>query len=242
VVPRTRRDALALVAAVVLPILVCLLIVPFRSTFPPADAALILVVVVVAVAADGSRVAGLVAAVVSGLAFDVLLTEPYGSFAIANRANVQTLVLLVIVGAAVSEIAVRGRRHRMAAAVDQAYLEGIRRATEAVATASEPRDVVRQVGAELSVLLDLRDCRFEYDTFIGRHPRLEADGRILVDGASWPVDTAGFPPDDVELLVRSGSRVQGRYLLSGDAGSRPSLAARQVAATLGEQVGAALTG
>lgn len=52
------RDRLALVAGLVGPFLVALVLVPFRTDLSRTNAALILVVVVVAVAALGSRTAG----------------------------------------------------------------------------------------------------------------------------------------------------------------------------------------
>ena len=53
---RTYRDQIALVAAVVLPLGVAALLVPFRSSFANTASALILVAVIVAVAALGNRV------------------------------------------------------------------------------------------------------------------------------------------------------------------------------------------
>ncbi|MGA5500046.1 hypothetical protein [Streptomyces umbrinus] len=56
------RDRLALLAGLAGPFLVALLLVPFRTDLSRTNAALILVVAVVAVAALGSRVAGVLAA------------------------------------------------------------------------------------------------------------------------------------------------------------------------------------
>ncbi|MGY4983559.1 hypothetical protein ACWCYL_41640 [Streptomyces sp. 900105755] len=54
---RTVRDRAALAAGLVAPFLVSLVLVPFRSDLSHTNAALVLVVVVVAVAALGSRLA-----------------------------------------------------------------------------------------------------------------------------------------------------------------------------------------
>ncbi|MEV6947856.1 hypothetical protein AB0N07_39105 [Streptomyces sp. NPDC051172] len=56
------RDRLALAAGFAAPFLVALALVPFRTSVSHTNAALILVAVVVAVAALGSRTAGVVAA------------------------------------------------------------------------------------------------------------------------------------------------------------------------------------
>ena len=57
------RDRLAVLAALVAPLAVAAVLVPFRSSFPNTDAALVLLLVVVAVAANGYRLAGFLAAV-----------------------------------------------------------------------------------------------------------------------------------------------------------------------------------
>ena len=63
-------------AAVVLPLGVAAILVPFRSSFAGTAAALILVAVIVAVAALGNRVSGFVATVSATLCFDYFLTAP----------------------------------------------------------------------------------------------------------------------------------------------------------------------
>ena len=61
--------------------------------------------VVVGVAALGSRAAGLVAAVSSAACFDYFLTAPYDQFRIGDRSDIETTVLLLLIGAAVTELA-----------------------------------------------------------------------------------------------------------------------------------------
>ena len=60
------RDRLAVLAALVAPVAVAAILVPFRSSFPNTDAALAMILVVVAVAANGYRLAGILAARVDG--------------------------------------------------------------------------------------------------------------------------------------------------------------------------------
>ena len=58
---------------------------------------------------------------------------------------------------------------------------------------------------------------------------------------AWAVDSFGLPADkDTELVVESGGRFMGRFLLRADPRTRPSRAERMVAAALAAQVGAAL--
>ncbi|MFD2122550.1 DUF4118 domain-containing protein [Streptomyces cirratus] len=71
-----HRDAAALFAALAAPFLVALALVPFRTDLSATNAALILVVAVVAVAAVGTRTAGAVAALSAAVWFDFFLTSP----------------------------------------------------------------------------------------------------------------------------------------------------------------------
>ncbi len=96
------RDRLALVAGLAGPFLVALALVRFRTDLSRTNAALILVVVVVAVAALGSRVAGAVRSLSAAASFDFFLTRPYQTFDITASADIETAVLLLVVGLIVS--------------------------------------------------------------------------------------------------------------------------------------------
>src|SRR5499425_985611 len=119
------RDRIAVLAALAAPLLLTVILVPFRASFPNTDAALALILVVVAVAANGYRLAGYLAALSAAVWFDFFLTRPYEQFAITRRADIETTVLMVLVGVLVTELAVRGRRHREVAATKAGYLASI---------------------------------------------------------------------------------------------------------------------
>ena len=70
------RDRLAVLAALAAPAALAAILVPFRTSFPNTDAALAMLVVVVAVAASGYRLAGYLAAVSAAAWFDFFLTQP----------------------------------------------------------------------------------------------------------------------------------------------------------------------
>ena len=101
-----RRDRLTLVLAVLAPFAASLLLVSVRADFDNTQIALVLVVVVVAVAAYGNRVAGFVAALSAGVWFDFFFTQPYQRFTITDRPDIETFVLLLVVGLTVTELAV----------------------------------------------------------------------------------------------------------------------------------------
>jgi K+-sensing histidine kinase KdpD len=133
-------DRLAVLAGVAAPLALAAVLVPFRAGFPNTDAALaMVVVVVVAVAANGDRLAGVLAAVSTAVWFDFFLTQPYERFTITRRTDIETTVLLLVIGAAVTEIAVWGRRHYAIANRRAGYLDGINNAARAVAAAAPRR-------------------------------------------------------------------------------------------------------
>jgi Domain of unknown function (DUF4118) len=233
------RDRVALIAAVVAPLAVAAALVPFRDSVPNAGAALVLVVVVVAVAANGHRVAGVVAAASAAVWFDFFLTTPYERFTITHRADIETTVLLLLVGAAVTELAVRGRRQRRLVVTDAVYLAAIGSTAELVASQANPRAVIDQVSVQLISLLGLRGCRFERGR-TGGLPRLESDGQVRIEGGSWNLDEYGMPSAGVEIVASNKGSNYGRFVLAPVPGTLASLAARQVAVILVNQVGAAL--
>jgi hypothetical protein len=236
------RDGVALAAAALGPVVASALLSLVRQQFPATDAALVLVLVVVAVAANGYRLAGDVAALSAAVWFDFFLTRPYDRLAIDRPVDVKTTVLLLIVGFAVTELAVWGRRQAALASGRSAYLDGIRAATEVVASGGSGWDLERNVAQTLIELLGLASCRFEYGVAgVGDPARLRQDGEIEWQRGLWDVDRKGLPTDvDLELIVESGGLLVGRYLMRANPGSRPTRSQRLVAVTLAVQVGAAL--
>ena len=236
------RDRLALLLALLAPFAVSAALVPFRGRVANTHVALVLVVVVVAVAANGHRLAGILTALSAGVWFDFFFTEPYQRFTIDDRSDIETLVLLLVVGVVVTELAVWGRRQHALASREAGYLAGIEAAAELGATGGSGGALVREVSDQLIRTLGLRGCRYQPGMAgIGNPPRLRRDGQVVWKGSIWDVEQKGLPVDgETELLVESGGRLHGRYMLSAAPGTRATLAQRRVAVTLADQVGAAL--
>jgi hypothetical protein len=234
------RDRAAIVAGALAPVAVTAALVPLRASVANTSVALLLVVVIVAVAAVGNRVGGLLAAVSAAIWFNFFWTEPYYTLAINARADVETAVLLLLVGVGVTELAAWGRRQQAAAEREAGFRDGILAAAEAAATGDSPSAVIDRVAGQLVPLLGLERCRFDYGTGLD-HPRLEHDGSVVWRRRRVDVDADGFPSErPTELLVESGGRFRGRFLLTARPDTRTTRTERLVAAALADQVGAAL--
>jgi K+-sensing histidine kinase KdpD len=239
-----RRDVVALLAGLLGPLAVAAALLPLRGHIANTDVALLLVLAVVGVAANGFRPAGWLTAVSVAVWFDFFWTRPYEQLVITARADIETFVLLLAVGVAVTEIAVWGRRQHARASREAGFRAGILAAAEAAATGDSPSAVIERVCAQLVPLLGLESARFVYGTGLD-HPRLEHDGSVTWRGQIVDVqrDRLPQPPErPLELVVESGGAFRGRFLLTPRQEAHPTRTERLVAVALADQAGAALAG
>ena len=232
-----------LAASVLAPPAVCALLTPFRDSFDNANAALLLAVVIVAVAAFGIRLAGVLAAVSSAVWFDFFLTVPYNTFTIDSRDDVETTILLVLIGVAVSEIAIWGRRQQAKASRHRGYLDGVITTSQAVANGGSTDDLIEHVRAQLTAVLGIDGAKFVANGKQTSGPHLNADGTVTRAGRVLKVERDGLPTNsEIQLTVQHAGEIRGRFLLTAAARIvRPDLEQRKVAVALADQVGAALS-
>jgi K+-sensing histidine kinase KdpD len=244
--PSVRRflgltfDGWILVAAVAAPIAMVGLLVPWRDQLDAADGALFLVVVIVAIASTGRRLAAALAAVVSALAFDYFLTVPYESFRITNHQDLISEILLIVVGLAVGELAARGRRHRDAASTSSQHVAQLHAVTELTATGRDAALVVATATTELRELLNLRGSRFTRGDPGAATARITPAGDVVVGSETWSTEALGLPTRSVDLPVRSSGWLLGHFILTPTPGTPVSSEALRVAVAIADQVGAAL--
>jgi hypothetical protein len=100
--------------------------------------------------------------------------------------------------------------------------------------------VADHVSEQLTGLLGLEGCRFEFGSLLSHPPRLEADGTVVAGHDRWDVERAGLPAE-VELRVSGNGQYYGRFLMKPRPGSKPSLQARLVAVGLADLAGRAFT-
>jgi len=233
------RDRIAILTALAAPLATAAIRLPFRASWSNTNVALLLVVVIVAVAAIGNRIAGALAAVWAAVWFDFFFTLPYYRFTIRQSADVTTVILLLLTGIAVSQLAARARRLKVITITDADYLAQIHQTASLAQSALTPDAVVDLVKKQLVGLLGLQGARFEYGTLMGHPPRLEPDGTVTVGYSSWDVELSGLPADEIELRTYGNGQYYGRFMLRARPESRPSLQARLVAVTLADQAGRA---
>jgi hypothetical protein len=233
------RDRAAIAAALAAPLAAAVILLPWRSSWVNANVALLLMAVVVAVAALGNRIAGVLAAIGAAIWFDFFFTMPYGRFTIRRSSDITMFVLLLIVGLTVSQLAARARRLKVIVITDARYLAQVRDTALLAQAARGPDDVVDHVKEQLIDLLDLEGCRFEHGVLLGHPPRLEQDGAVRSRHGRL-VDLGDLPAEEVELRTFSNGRYIGRFMLKPKPEAKPSLQARLVAVTLADLAGEAL--
>jgi uncharacterized protein DUF4118 len=238
--PEQRTAGWARALAVLGPIAVSGILVAFRDQFRPSDAALVLVLVVLAAAILGGRSGGAASAVVSALCFDFFFTRPYYSFTINNRDDIETTIVLLIVGLAVGELVVRTRRSRQVAQASRREVEQVRRVAALGAGGEAAGKLIQILQRELVEALEVRAARFERPPFATVLPRL-GHGSVTI-----PAQTNGTPHgpgNEVELPVWGQGREFGRFVLvlpTDSTGVSINPDDRALAAALADQLGAAL--
>jgi K+-sensing histidine kinase KdpD len=238
-----RRFGMALLASVAVPLGAGAALIPLRERLDGTNVALLLVVTVVGVAAVGYRTAAVLSALTAAMAFNLFHTAPQYSLRIESGDDLQTAVLLLVVGIAVGELALRSRRAHASALRGRQDLASLYGLGKLVADGEDADYVLMAAASELLHLLHLVDCRFEVDRE-GQEvlPLVERDGIVRWGPTVWDTERWGLPASGAAISVWSRGVRRGRFVLQGSAGS--SLDAQQLAQAVGlvDQVGAAMVG
>jgi len=229
-----------LVAAVVVPVALALALIPFRSEAPAATVALGFAVLVSLLAATGTRLSALIAAVSAALCYDIGFTQPYGSLEISHPQDIATTALLLVGGLIVGQLSARNRSHRTLAVQQREDLAHVQAIAELMAAGAAPEEVVEAVADELRSLLGLRECWFETSRPERPGPTIDRNGNVSWGRIWWGVDTLGLPGKEIAIEVEHDVRRLGRYVLVAEAGSKVRRDQLLAAVTLADQAGAAL--
>lgn len=174
-----RRRWAASASAVVLPAATATALLPARADHSQITA-VVLVLPVVAVAVLGAFGPALVAAIVAGIAYDVLHTEPYGHVVVDDPDDIVTTVALVAVAVAVGGLCSRVVRLQARAAGRGAEIQHLTEFADAAVGSASVEALTGEACHHLVALLDLRHCRWQADYHGQAAPTLLADGRSPV--------------------------------------------------------------
>jgi K+-sensing histidine kinase KdpD len=202
--PRRAR-AFRVVAVVAVSVGAVAALIPARDHVRNTNLALALVLVVLAGAAVGGRMTGLVAGAVVAVAFDFFLTQPYQSFTIDKPDDIQTTVLLAAVGLVGGELVERARRSQAQADSRRREIERFRRRAELAAWGERPGRLISLAGEELTDLLGLLEVTY----CPGPPPR---DMCVLThNGARIPGGPSSSSLDVIALPIRAHGRDIGHF-------------------------------
>jgi hypothetical protein len=217
---------------------VAAVIVPFRTNFTNAGAALILVAVIVALSVGGTRFTGFMASVFSALWFDFFLTRPYDELSISHRPDVETTICLLVVGLMVSELAARRRHLLRLSSEEEHYVAMVRELTDLAQHSS--KILIERADDMLIEVLDLRACRFDAQPSDPPMARVLSSGEVVHVGMRWPVNAMGIPGPEAEIAAQWRGRFLGRFVITPTPGASISNERRAVAALLATVVASGL--
>jgi len=223
------------------PVFVGAALVGVRGELVGANLALILVLVIVGAAAVGGRGPAMVAAIMAAVSFDFFLTRPYLSLKIDSANDVETTVILLLIGLVVGQVAVQARRSNREARRSSGDIARLHRVAEQVANGASPQAVASSVCAELAAMLRLQDCRFEAPPTGDPLPRMGRNGAVAITVHRFVDGEFALPAEGVELPVLGYGRELGRLVLIPDPDIGIPTDECIVAVALADQLGAALT-
>jgi hypothetical protein len=236
------RNRVAVVAGVVVPLLVAMVLVPFRGTFATTAAALVMVCVVLAAGVAGNRLAGIVASASAAAWFDFFLVRPYDRFTISHRSDLETTIAILVVGILVTELAARSRRHWQAANSSTAYVSMIHGVAVLAADSAPVPAMIEHANASLVSLLSLRECRFDRAPADPPLAQIQSNGDVALVGMRWPARQIGLPGPEAEILAKWRGRIVGRFVITPSPGVAVSLEQRIVAVAVVDLAAAYLVG
>jgi hypothetical protein len=240
-----QRAVAGYVFAAVCPIVVASLLVPLRDELVSTNLALILVLTVVVAGVIGGRGPGVVAAVVATISYDFFLTRPYLSFRIDSADDIETTVILLVIGLIVGQLAVVARRRQTAAERGSEELARLHRVANLAASSAAVDTIAEAVASELTSMLDLRSCRFEEPPYVepvgADLPTVERNGAISgVTSHRFVGGGFAIPEDGALLPVQGRGRVVGRFVLEPGDPHGASIEELVVAVALADHLGAAI--
>lgn len=234
---RDHDPAIPMVVAISVPLVVGMALVGVRGEIDSQITALMLVVTVVGGAQVGGRLGGVVSALMAAICFDFFHTQPYLSLKITDAKDIETTVLLLVVGLAVGAMADRLQLERMFGRAGANASSALGRVLE-VAAEGCAEDVELAVRAELLELLGLQECWFTTETVT--LTTIDRGGAIRLEGPANLGGDFALPVEGVALPVTWNDRSFGYVAAIPIPGVIVMAANRRAAVAMAEVLGLAL--
>lgn len=213
-VDQTSRTLLGVAFGALGSLFVAAGLVGVRGEIANVNVALVLVLVILAAASFGGRVAGAMTGLVAATSFDFFHTRPYGVLKITRVDDLITTLLLLVAGLVMGAVVERSARFKDRWRDDRQQLRRLHRVAGLFASGAEDeRDLILSATAELLDTLQLEDCRFEPPPFLTELPRLEPDGVITGSVRRFGDLGTRLPADGVDLRVIGPKGIIGRFVL-----------------------------
>lgn len=226
-------------AAALLPVAVGAVLALVRESMNQSTAAMVLVLTVVAAAATGDRVCGALAALAAAGSFDFFLTEPYYSLSIHQSDDLELAIVLVVVGLAVTEIALWGRRQEAAAQRRDGYIQGL---TQLLDLPPDTSETARAAAISAAITRTLGADRSEW---VAAHPSeldalVDADGDVTIGKRPLAVARAGLPAEGFTAVpvTRNGMPLGHFRVVASTRVARPTREQLRVAVLLADRMAA----
>ena len=189
------------IAAVLLPLALAALLLPWRGSLGLSTVLLIFLLGVLGNALIGGVLPAAVAAVTAGLLANYFYTPPFGSFTITHVENAFALVVFVIVGVTVASVVDRSSIRARQAAQGKAEAQLVAAAATSVINSTDPVHAVLEqarigFGMQAVQLLATVDAADSTDRVVGSA------------GVAMPVDA----PDSADVQVQAGAADSGLLL------------------------------
>jgi len=240
------------VLALLGPMMVGVVLVPLREYVDATSVALMLAVTVAIVAVFGRRLLAVVAGLLAGGVQDFFWTQPYYRLATTDHRVIQTAMLLIAIGALVSEAVWYRQRGGRQAARSQRYLANAMTIALPLTGADVGREI-RVVERRVTRMLELDSCRYRpepADVLVGgtvvdvaSFAVLTATGAVVINGRAIDADQHGLPTDrPIIVAVQAGGRDYGHLeLVAASRWSRPTAEQRRVTVLMARQLGELLS-
>ncbi len=219
-----RRRSIGYLIAVLGPVLVVAIMLPWRDRIEPLTIGFAFLVVVVVAAAVGRLGPGVLASLVSFLAFNFFFLPPYDTFVIARAEHVVALFVFLGLSILISLLYARAVERADAAEAKERELRTLQELSRDLVVRGPGEDAYRELLADVVARFAFdAGALFVTDATAGLQERVVVGAPMGAISPSWNPADPGRAPERLPLSV--GARTLGLIVLTGQ---RPALDGSEV--------------